>query len=52
MGNTRRGQRRPGIFEGVDENLWEREPHRGIGPYDFSVLKEVRVVEGYGRSAI
>ena len=42
MGDALRGQRRPEIFEGVDEILREREPRKGIGPYEFSVLKEVR----------
>jgi hypothetical protein len=42
MGNARGGQHRSKIFEGVDKILREREPHGGIGSYQFSVLKEVR----------
>ena len=42
VGNARRGKRRPEIFEGVDEILRKRGPHKGIGPNVFSVLTEVR----------
>ncbi len=42
MGNARRGQRCPEIFEGVDENLRKKEPHSGIGSDEFYVFKEVR----------
>jgi hypothetical protein len=31
-GNDRGGLRRPEVFEGVDEILVMRQPHRGIGP--------------------
>jgi hypothetical protein len=41
VGNARRGQRFPEIFEGMDEILRKRKPHIGIGSYEFSVLKEV-----------
>jgi hypothetical protein len=42
MSNASRGQRRPEIFEGVDELLRERKPHIGIDPNEFYNLKEVR----------
>ena len=42
MGHARRGQRRPEVFDGLDEILRESELHRGIGPYEFSVLKKLR----------
>jgi hypothetical protein len=42
MGNARRGQRLPETFEGVDEILREREPHRWIGPYEFFFLRKVK----------
>ena len=38
MGNARGGHRRSEIFEDMDKILWEREPHRGIGPDRFSLL--------------
>ena len=41
MGNARGGQRRIEIFEGVNEILWKREPHRGADPHEFAALKEV-----------
>ena len=41
VGNARGGQRRFEVFEGVDEILGKREPHQGIGPDDFFVLKVV-----------
>ena len=42
MANARRGQRRPEIFEGVDDILRKKEPHIGIGSCELSVFKEVR----------
>ena len=42
MGNAHRGQRRPEIFEGMDEILREGEPHKEIDPDEFAILKEVR----------
>ena len=41
MGNARGGHHRYEIFEDVDTILREREPHRGVGPDEFSILKEV-----------
>ena len=42
MGNARRGEHLPKIFEGGDNILRERKPCKGIGPDEFFVLKEVR----------
>ena len=41
MGNARRGQRNPEIFESVDHILREGGPHRWIGSYALFVLKEL-----------
>jgi len=41
MGNARGGQRRSEVFESVDEILGRREPHRGFGPDEFSIFKEL-----------
>jgi len=30
------------VLEGVDKVLREREPHRGVGPNGFYILKEIR----------
>ena len=42
IGNALRCQRRPEVFEGVDEISREGKPHIGINPNKFTVLKEVR----------
>ena len=41
VSNARGCHRRSEVFEGVDEILRKREPHRGIGRDMFFVLKEV-----------
>jgi hypothetical protein len=33
LGNARGGQRRYEILKGVNDKLWKREPHQGVGPY-------------------
>ncbi len=44
VGNARRGQYRPAIFEAVNEILWKGEPHKEISLDEFSVLKEVGAI--------
>jgi hypothetical protein len=46
VSDARGGQQRPQVFEGMGEGLRKREPHRGIGPYQFLFLKEVRAAIG------